>query len=100
MILAFTMVLMAYLMRYINLILAFNRITLRMTHKNINLFCSIDQKSVKKYIKLLDSTAHGRALFALGGESEHYSKETDDIKEMFIDLFKNISEKYLPMIHI
>lgn len=107
-----------------------------------------DQKSVKKYIKLLDSTAqrnkvidfefdflkdnpyvpsdiidfvtkddecleyliaviftkmmtlHGRALFALGGESEHYSKETDDIKEMFVDFFKNISEKYLPMIHI
>ena len=61
------------------------------TQRDRNKVTNIFSKMMKLY---------GEELFALGGESSHFKKDVDSVREIFTLFFKDIKEKYLPMIEL
>lgn len=62
-----------------------------------------DIKTVDLLITIIFSKMmklYGEELFALGGESGHFKKDVDSVREIFTLFFKDIKEKYLPMIEL
>lgn len=62
-----------------------------------------DIKTVDLLITIIFSKMmklYGEELFALGGESSHFKKDVDSVREIFTLFFKDIKEKYLPMIEL